>query len=182
MLFRLISTLSVNYRYSNTTNSIIFCIFAVSDMKYKDSRCDFKEERDADILRAYREILTTGDNITLSEIEEKLSQSPSSRFWVSEDRAYIVILDLLLGKSIDYMIPTRMAMYQEIFRRFKNYRKQYPHLSKMDIIKRVCYEPAPSFYLTPQTMHVILYRVRKEEKKRCNEELKRRLRFMQGTL
>lgn len=73
-------------------------------------------------------------------------------------------------------------MYQEIFRRFKNYRKQYPHLSKMDIIKRVCYEPAPSFYLTPQTMHVILYRVRKEEKKRCYEERKRRLRFMQGTL
>ena len=163
MLFRLISTLSVNYRYSNTTNSIIFCIFALSDMKYKDSRCDFKEERDADILRAYREILTTGDNITLSEIEEKLSQSPSCRFWVSEDRAYIVILDLLLGKSIDYMIPTRRAMYQEIF-------------------KSVCYEPAPSFYLTPQTMHVILYRVRKEEKKRCYEERKRRLRFMQGTL
>ena len=182
MLFRLIYTLSVNYCYSNTTNSVIFSIFAASDMKYKDSRCDFKEERDADILRAYREILTTGDNITLSDIEEKLSQYPSSRFWVSEDRTYIVILDLLLGKSIDYMIPTRRAMYQEIFRRFKNYRKQYPHLSKMDIIKRVCYEPAPSFYLTPQTMHVILYRVRKEEKKRCNEERKRRLRFMQGTL
>ena len=151
-------------------------------MKYKDSRCYFIQERDADLLRAYKEIIKVRDNIRLSEIEENLAQSPSRRFWVSEDRAYIVILDLLLGKSIDYMIPTRRAMYHEIFRRFKNYRKQYPHLSKMDIIKRVCYEPAPSFYLTPQTMHVILYRVRKEEKKRCYEERKRRLRFMQGTL
>ena len=182
MLFRLISTLSVNYRYSNTTNSIIFCIFAGSDMKYKDSRCDFKEERDADILRAYREILTTGDNITLSEIEEKLSQSPSCRFWVSEDRAYIVILDLLLGKSIDYMIPTRRAMYQEIFRRFQIHKSNEPYLSNMDIIKRVCAEKAPSFYLTPQSIHVILSRVRKEEKQRCYERRKRRLRFMLGTL
>ena len=151
-------------------------------MKYKDSRCDFREERDADILRAYREILTTGDNITLSEIEEKLSQSPSCRFWVSEDRAYIVILDLLKGKPLDNMIPTRKEMYQEIFRRFQIHKSNEPYLSNMDIIKRVCYEPAPSFYLTPQTMHVILYRVRKEEKKRCYEERKRRLRFMQGTL
>ena len=111
MLFRLISTLSVNYRYSNTTNSIIFCIFAESDMKYKDSRCYFIEERDADLLRAYKEIINVRDNIRLSEIEEKLAQSPSRRFWVSEDRAYIVILDLLKGKPLDNMIPTRKEMY-----------------------------------------------------------------------
>ena len=151
-------------------------------MKYKDSRCDFKEERDADILRAYREILTTGDNITLSEIEEKLSQSPSCRFWVSEDRAYIVILDLLKGKPLDNMIPTRKEMYQEIFRRFQIHKSNEPYLSNMDIIKRVCAEKAPSFYLTPQSIHVILSRVRKEEKQRCYEIRKRRLRFMLGTL
>ena len=182
MLFSYFHLLSVNYRYSNTTNSIIFCIFAWSDMKYKDSRCYFIEERDADLLRAYKEIINVRDNIRLSEIEEKLAQSPSRRFWVSEDRAYIVILDLLKGKPLDNMIPTRKEMYQEIFRRFQIHKSNEPYLSNMDIIKRVCAEKAPSFYLTPQSIHVILSRVRKEEKQRCYERRKRRLRFMLGTL
>lgn len=151
-------------------------------MKYKDSRCYFIEERDADLLRAYKEIINVRDNIRLSEIEEKLSQSPSRRFWVSEDRAYIVILDLLKGKPLDNMIPTRKEMYQEIFRRFQIHKSNEPYLSNMDIIKRVCAEKAPSFYLTPQSIHVILSRVRKEEKQRCYEIRKKRLRFMLGTL
>ena len=151
-------------------------------MKYKDSESDFKRERDADLLRAYREIISERDNIRLSEIEQKLAQSPSRRFWVSEDRAYIVILDLLKGKSLDNMIPTRKEMYQEIFRRFQIHKSNEPQLSNMEIIKRVCAEKAPSFYLTPQSIHVILSRVRKEEKQRCYEIRKKRLRFMLGTL
>lgn len=151
-------------------------------MKYKDSRCYFIQERDADLLSAYQKIIKVRDNIRLSEIEQKLAQSPSRRFWVSEDRAYIVILDMLKGKSLDNMIPTRKAMYQEIFRRFQIHKGNEPQLSNMEIIKRVCAEKAPSFYLTPQSIHVILSRVRKEEKQRCYERRKRRLRFMLGTL
>lgn len=161
---------------------MLFYIFAGSDMKYKNSRNYFIEERNADLLRAYKEIINVRDNIRLSEIEEKLSQSPSGRFWVSDNRAYIVILDLLKGKPLDNMIPTRKEMYQEIFRRFQIHKNNEPYLSNMDIIKRVCAEKAPSFYLTPQSIHVILSRVRKEEKQRCDEIRKRRLRFMLGTL
>ena len=151
-------------------------------MKFKGSSCDFTQERDADLLRAYREIISERDNYSLSEIEKRILQSPSRRFWVSEDRAYIVILDLLKGKPLDNMIPTRKEMYQEIFRRFQIHKSNEPYLSNMDIIKRVCAEKAPSFYLTPQSIHVILSRVRKEEKQRCYERRKRRLRFMLGTL
>ena len=151
-------------------------------MKYKDSRCYFIQERDADLLSAYQKIIKVRDNIRLSEIEQKLAQSPSRRFWVSEERAYIVILDLLKGKTLDNMIPTRKAMYQEIFRRFQIHKGNEPQLSNMEIIKRVCAEKAPSFYLTSQSIHVILSRVRKEEKQRCYERRKRRLRFMLGTL
>ena len=151
-------------------------------MKYKDSRCYFIQERDADLLSAYQKIIKVRDNIRLSEIEQKLAQSPSRRFWVSEDRAYIVILDMLKGKSLDNMLPTRKAMYQEIFRRFQIHKSNEPQLSNMEIIKRVCAEKAPSFYLTPQSIHVILSRVRKEEKQQCYEIRKKRLRFMLGTL
>ena len=63
------------------------------------------------------------------------------------------------------MIPTRKEMYQEIFRRFQIHKSNEPYLSNMDIIKRVCAEKAPSFYLTPQSIHVILSRVRRRRSK-----------------
>lgn len=151
-------------------------------MKHKGSRCDFTKERDADILRAYKEVISVRDNIGLLEIERRLLQSPSKRFWVSVDRAYNVILNMLNGKSISNMNSQKREMFQEIFRRFKIYSKEHPSLTKMDVIWQVCNQEAPSFYLTPKSMHVILHRVRKEEKKRCYELRQRKLHFIQGTL
>lgn len=151
-------------------------------MKHKGSRCDFTKERDADILRAYKEVISVRDNIGLLEIERRLLQSPSKRFWVSVDRAYNVILNMLNGKSINNMNSQKREMFQEIFRRFKIFSKEHPSLTKMDVIWHVCNQEAPSFYLTPKSMHVILHRVRKEEKKRCYELRQRKLHFIQGTL
>jgi len=151
-------------------------------MKYKGAVCDFIAERNADLLRAYKQIIEVRDNVSLSEIIQQLEQSPSRRFWVSEMRAYQVILHLLKGKSINHMIPTRVAMFQEIFRRFNLYREQFPSLTKKEIIWRICNEPAPSFYLTRKSLVNILEKVRKEEKRRCYELRKSRLRFMLGTL
>lgn len=151
-------------------------------MKHKGSRCDFTKERDADILRAYKEVISVRDNIGLLEIERRLLQSPSKRFWVSVDRAYNVILNMLNGKSISNMNSQKREMFQEIFRRFKIYSKEHPSLTKMDVIWHVCNQEAPSFYLTPKSMHVILHRARKEEKKRCYELRQRKLHFIHGTL
>lgn len=90
---------------------------------------------------------------------------------------------MLKGKSISNMKPKTREMFQEIFRRYKIYSKEHPSLTKMDVIWHVCNQEAPSFYLTPKSMHVILHRVRKEEeKRRCYELRQRRLRFMLGTL
>lgn len=163
--------------------SNVFCIFAESYMKYKGSRCDFTEERDAELLRAYKHLLSVRDNISLSEIAEVISQSPCKRFWVSVRRANEVICDLEKGKTLSKMIPTRREMFLEIYRRYKVYKVEHPSLTKMEILWHVCNENAPKFYLTPKSIIVILGRVRKEDaKRRCYELRKRRLRFMLGTL
>lgn len=151
-------------------------------MKRKGYVCDYIEERDADLLRAYKEIISVRDNIRFSEVVAQLAQSPSKRFWVSDSQAYKVILSILRGKSLSHMIPTRRAMYQEIFRRYKTYSEQHPSLTKMEVVSHVCQEPAPRFYLTPKSIITILSRVRKEAKQKCLERTKKRLRFMLGTL
>lgn len=151
-------------------------------MKYKGAVCDYTEERDADLLRAYKNIISVRDNISFSEIVERIYQSPSKRFWVSEGRAYRVVLEILKGKDLGRMIPSRRDMYEEIFRRYEKHAKENPSLTKIDIVWHVCNEEAPSFYLTRKSIVTILSKVRKEEKRRCYELRKRRLRFMLGTL
>lgn len=150
-------------------------------MKHKDSCCDFIAERNTDILRAYKEIVSVRDNISLTEIAQQIAMSPSKRFWVSEERAYNAVCWLDRGDNLDYMIPTRKRMFLEIYRRYKIYSKSYPSIAKKDIIFRICNEEAPSFYLTPKSILVILHKARKEEKRKCYEQRKRKLRFMLGT-
>lgn len=150
-------------------------------MKHKGSQCDYVADRDADLLRAYKEVISVRDNIGYSEIIARLAKSPSSRFWVSEKRAYDVICSLLRGKKLSHnMYPTRRAMFMEIFRRFKIYQEQHPSLTKKEIIWHVCNEEAPSFYLTPKSIEVTLNKVRREEKRRWQEEKKRRLEYIRG--
>lgn len=151
-------------------------------MKYKGSRCDFIEERDAELLRACTNIIGERDKISLPEVAQTLAHTPCSRFYVSEERVYIVIGYMQRGISLDHMIPLRREMYQEIYRRFVLFRKEHPSLTKMECIWRVCHQPAPKFYLTPGSILTILSKVRKEAKRRCYEETKRKLRFMLGTL
>lgn len=143
-------------------------------MKYKGSQFEYKFERDADLLRAYREQLAIRHNISLTEIASAIAKSPSRRFWVSEERAYIVVSDMIKGKSIETMSKTKQAMFGEIYRRYVIYQKQLPTMSKRDMIWHICNEEAPEFYLTPKSVIVILHKARKEEKKRCTERLRRR--------
>lgn len=152
-------------------------------MKHKGSQCDFAEERDADLLRAYKEVISVRDNIGYSEIIARIAKSPSRRFWVSENRAYNVICNLLKGKTLNpNMYPTRRDMFMEIFRRFKVYQKEHSSLTRKEIVWRICNEEAPSFYLTPKSIEVMLNRVRREEKRKCCEWRKRKLQYMQGIL
>lgn len=151
-------------------------------MKYRGSHFEYREERDADLLRAYREQLAASGTISLPEIAARVADSPSKRFWVSEERAVIVISNLLNGRSIERMNPMRREMFLEIFRRYKQYRQEHPTLSKKDIVWHVCNEEAPRFYLTAKSVIVLLHKARKEEKRRCYEQRKRRLAHMLSTL
>ena len=151
-------------------------------MKHKGSKCELAEERDAELLRAYTKLIGERDKISITEVCKTLAETPCSRFYISEERANIVIGDLLKGRSLANMIPLRREMFLELFRRYKIYKLENPSLTRMEVICRVCRQPAPKFYLTPSSIVVILNRVRKEAKRKCYEQRKRRLRFMSGTL
>ncbi len=104
----------------------------------------------------------------MSEIYRQVVDMPSTRFWVSEERASIVISYMLKGRSIDKMRPNKREMFYEIFRRFQKLQKERPDETVYNLVFDIVGAPAPKFYLTPKSAKVIISRIKAEwyEKKK----------------
>ncbi len=111
-------------------------------------------------MRVYQEELSKAGYIVMPKIFEQVANSPCSRFWVSEERAAIVISTLLAGKVIPNMRKNKREMFDEIFRRFLIAREQYPEKSIYALAIMVVNQPAPKFYMTPRTVGELIYRIK----------------------
>ena len=143
---------------------------ACQQMKKKGAICDFREQRDNDLFRAYRRQLQQTGYVHLPQLLDLVIRTRAERFYVSEERAAIVINELLRGKSIDHMQTQKRRMYEEIYRRFLRLTQRRPYLSYNEAITIVVNQPAPEFYLTVGSAIVILHKIRK----RRREEARRR--------
>lgn len=129
-------------------------------MKYYGSILDFTQERNQELMRVYQDKLSKAGYIVMPEIFEQVANSPCSRFWVSEERAAIVISSLLAGKILPNMRKNKREMFDEIFRRFLIAREQYPEKSIYALAIMVVNQPAPKFYMTPRTAGELIYRIK----------------------
>lgn len=111
-------------------------------------------------MRVYQEELSKAGYIVMPKIFEQVANSPCSRFWVSEERAAIVISTLLAGKVVPNMRKNKREMFDEIFRRFLIVREQYPEKSIYALAIMVVNQPAPKFYMTPRTVGELIYRIK----------------------
>lgn len=129
-------------------------------MKYFGSILDFTRERNADLMRAFREQLALARFVVMPEIFEMVAESPASRFWVSEERATIVISAMDAGKPLPRMRSNKREMFEEIYRRFLAERKKHPDMSTYELVTMIVNQPAPKFYLTPRTVGEFIYRIK----------------------
>ena len=129
-------------------------------MKYFGSILDFTKERNADLMRAYRERLAEASVIVMPVIFELVAQSPASRFWVSEERAAIVISAMVAGKPMPRMRSNKREMFTEIYRRYLVMREVCPDKSVYELVTKIVNQPAPKFYLTPRTVGEFIYRIK----------------------
>ena len=132
-------------------------------MKHKGSKFEYEDERDKDLMRAYHEQLESCDTIVLSDIFRNVVAMPSARFWVSEERAAVVIGCMLRGDKLEKMRPNAREMYFEIYKRVVSEREKYTDKSIAEIVFNVIRQPAPKFYLTPDSARVIVTRLKREK-------------------
>ena len=131
-------------------------------MKNKGSIFYYDDARNKDLIRVYKQLVCESRQIYLPEICRKLVNMPSERFWVSEERASIVISDMLKGRSIEKMTPNKREMYEEIYRRVQELRKDNPGATVYELVSQVVEGPAPKFYLTPKSAKVIISKIKSE--------------------
>ena len=129
-------------------------------MKHHGCILDFTHERNADLMRAYRARLAEAGHIVMPDIFSRVAASPASRFWVSEERAAVVVSAMLARRPLPRMRRNKREMFEEIFRRYTAAQAADPTRSVFEIVADVVNQPAPKFYLTPRTVGEFIYRIK----------------------
>lgn len=130
-------------------------------MKFFGSVLAFTRERNAALLKAYREQVDAAKFIKLSEIGQKIVDSPSPRFWVSEERAAAVVSAIMRGKPVlDSMRPSKREMFDEIYRRVIALKALHPDWHLSELIFDVVHSPAPKFYMEASSALERLFKIR----------------------
>ena len=133
-------------------------------MKKKGTISQLQHERDDDLMRAFQQELAGRPHILLPEVLNAVVSSPSKRFWVTSERAAIVIYNMMNGDELEHMLPLKRKMFREIYRRVMKLKANYPQLSIPILTEQVVAEPAPEFYITPGSAKVIISRIRKRRR------------------
>ena len=121
-----------------------------------------REIRRQDVVNSFfdslKELRKTKPYASQSEIIEHASKSSAPRFYVTFENARRFISLLMRGKRLPITNKNKIAMYKEIFRRYKEKVKNVEARYKYIILENIIEEPAPSFYIDEETFRGILYR------------------------
>lgn len=131
-------------------------------MKQPGSILAFTRQRNAALLCAFRRIASADPVIRLDDVAEKVVNSPSPRFWVSEERAAAVISAMMRGIPVlDSMRPSKREMFTEIYRRVLLLRSTRPESCLLHLVIEVVNSPAPKFYMKASSAIERLFKIRK---------------------
>lgn len=129
-------------------------------MKKKGAKSDFHGDMRRDLYQNYKCVLSRVTSISVDDVMRRVVEQPAKRFYVSEERASIVCSMMHKGSTLPGMRPEKRAMFTEIYRRVLMMATAHPLLTLRQLCAIVVYQPAPRFYLAPQSAKVYLYTYR----------------------
>lgn len=138
-------------------------------MKHHGCAVDFAHDRIRALLRACDTALARCRTIRMGDIYRIVADMPSPRFWVSTERATVVISAMRayaqnpkLPNPLGSMRPTKREMYAELCRRVEAIIAIDPGLALPCAVERAIHQPAPKFYLTPASVQKLIQPNRKK--------------------
>ena len=113
-------------------------------------------------MRAYETVFNAHRGAKKEEIYKMVVEMPSSRFWVSEERAATIVLNIIKGDKLESMKAKKRLMYFEIYKRVMEAKKKNPDAPISYLTFDVVSSPAPQFYLTPQSAKTIISKIKRK--------------------
>lgn len=131
-------------------------------MKHQGCKVHFAEQRNRELISTYRHKIAGVDFINIVEISKAVVNSPCSRFWVSEERAFAVVSAMLKHRDVLHnMHPMKREMYLKIYALVLAMRKQQPNEPLYKLVFNAVNSPAPKFYISPRYAMQIICKIRK---------------------
>lgn len=140
-------------------------------MKHIGNHFKYEDERDRELIQTFHNCIMTSKSGNLADILHATVNSPCSRFWVSEDRAAIVLSRMFNGDTLDNMSPTKREMYHELYRRAIERKRRCPYKTIYEIAIDVTGQPAPKFYITAPSAKTIICKIKKKWKQRKQSKI-----------
>lgn len=132
-------------------------------MKHIGSTSYYKQQREHELMTTFRQLLHECRHVNMEKLFKQVVLKPCSRFWVSEERATIVVCRMMRGLPV-IATHCKREMYDEIFTRCNALKSQSPALSMSQIVCRVVSAPAPKFYLSASQAKAIINSIRRKSK------------------
>lgn len=130
-------------------------------MKPKGNILEFTLARILDLYSIYCREIRTSNFVRMSDIATNIVNSPAQRFYVSEERAAIVVSAMYQGRKLPAnMNSNKLEMFSEIFQRVLSLRKLNPAMSIFEAVCNVVNSPAPKFYMQPRSAIDIIYKIK----------------------
>lgn len=127
-------------------------------MRKINSTAEFEAVRRRFLLENFRDVIARQSQISLKRAFRDTAERPAPRFWVSEDRAALIVSKMMADEScVEGMYEEKKEMYREIYRRFCKIRRQSPARPVADIIFDIVNGEAPRSYLSWQRVKTIVY-------------------------
>ena len=121
-----------------------------------------REMRKQDVINSfyesYKKLRKTNPFATQNEIIEYAINGNAPRFYVTFENARRFISLMSRKKKLPFVNENKIAMYKEIYRRYKQQVKDCSKRYKYIILEKIIEEPAPSFYLEEETFRGIIYK------------------------
>lgn len=118
--------------------------------------------RNTDVINAFFDSLKSmrkqSPYVSQEQIIENTIRQGAPRFYTTYENARRFVSLLDRGKNIPLVNSNKIAMYHELFQRYREIKQQKPQLIGYTILEEIIEQPAPSFYIDIKTLRYIIYK------------------------
>lgn len=126
-------------------------------MKKRNSTSEFNAHRNTVLLENFRSAIANQSRIETVKAFQTAADMPAPRFWVSEQRAAVVISKMLAGEPLpEGTFEKKREMYEELCARVKEMRALEPDRTISSLVMEAVNSPAPSSYMSWQRAQALI--------------------------